>query len=103
MPDDVKKPDIMYRAPIVIQAMLRTYCHNTPNADIDHAHANSIAMKQAFIALERNGLITVEWPASGDMTNLVAVATAKGSMWVKYLCATPLPEKIERWEFPARV
>lgn len=102
-PDDVKNPDNMYRAPIVIMAMLRTYCRDTPNHDIDHAHANSMAMKEAFRALEKNGLITVEWPNSGDMRTLVARATQKGAMWVKYICTTPQPEKIERWEFPARV
>ena len=91
-PNEVPMPDEMDRAPIVITTMINVAVLADPAQDVANWH--SPACMRARQSLVTYGLITNH---DGNWK-----ATEKGHLWLRYLCATPLPERVERWELPAR-
>ena len=79
----------MTLAPITIKFMLACYTTPEPGEHVGQEHWNSSAGLDARRWLADNGLID-----GNDR------ATPRGEAWVKFICATPLPETV--WVLPER-
>ena len=78
----------MTLAPITIKFMLACYCSGQPAVELG-TQWNSGAGQETLHWLQANGLI-------GDNYRV----TERGEAWVKFICATPLPETV--WVLPER-
>ena len=77
------------RAPITIEFMLVCYFSAEPAQYFEDMRWNSIAGNETREFLLREGLVDENYKA-----------TERGEAWVKYICATPLPEQC--WRLPER-
>lgn len=74
-------------SPITIKFMLACYTGNT--SEIEPQIWDSSAGKETRALLQSNGLVDANY-----------LATPRGNAWVKYICATPMPEQV--WQLPKR-
>lgn len=79
----------MEMAPIVIKFMLACYCTPEPGEHVGVNHWNSDAGRE-----------TRNWLFENDLIDANFRATPRGEAWVKFICATPLPESV--WMLPQR-
>lgn len=74
--------------PIHIKFMLACYCSPTPHSELENQWASAAGQE------------TLEWLREMELIDPDNRPTERGTAWVKFICATPLPEQV--WVLPER-